>query len=415
MKILCLSNFYPPYQIGGYEMLCQEVVNALAQRGHTVTILAGTYGVDQPVVEGNLHRLLTLESDLYFYQPKQALNYPRVKQQNLEHLRRMVKETEPDVIFIWGMWSLSKELAAESEKLLPGRVVYYLANPWPIEPNMHQAYWDMPAKDPLRQVAKQAMRIPARVWLKEEWQRVPLQFQYAPCCSIALRDQLLDAHVPLQDATIVYEGIDLAAYLAQADQRAYRQPSDKLTLVYVGNIAEHKGVHTAIEALAKLPADKLKRVHLTILGSGHPHYEARLRNLVETNHLEEQVVFQKPIPRSELPAFLGKFDCLLLPSIWEEPLARIMQEGLACGMVVVGAATGGTKEIIRHNENGLLFPAADAASLATQIERLIDDPALRRKLGENGRQTAVEKFDLVQMVNELETYLQRVNAVALPI
>ena len=66
MKILCLSNFYPPYQIGGYEMLCQEVVNALAQRGHTVTILAGTYGVDQPVIEGNLHRLLTLESDLYF-------------------------------------------------------------------------------------------------------------------------------------------------------------------------------------------------------------------------------------------------------------------------------------------------------------------------------------------------------------
>ena len=55
---------------------------------------------------------------------------------------------------------------------------------------------------------------------------------------------------------------------------------------------------------------------------------------------------------------------LLLPSIWEEPLARIMQEGLAAGMVVIGAATGGTKEIIVHGENGLLFPAADAAACA---------------------------------------------------
>lgn len=409
MRILFLSNMYPPHVIGGYEALCQEAVEGLAKHGHQVSVLTSTYGCDAEISEGNLHRLLSLESDLQFYKMRDAWNYPQRRQRNLVHLRRLIAKENPDIVFIWGMWNLSNSLALVAEKLMSSRVVYYLANPWPIELNMHQAFWDAPATSAAKTIFKKLMRIPARLLLRKEWESVPLQFEHAPCCSAAQRDQLLDAGVQLKDAPVIYEGVNLKNYLAQADKRNYENTDGLLSLVFVGILAEHKGVHTIIEALEQLSAQERKRVRLTILGKGHSQYEERLRNLVSQYQLSELIEFHAPIPRPELPEFLGRFDVLLLPSVWSEPLARIMQEGLACGMVVLGSATGGTAETIVHGENGLLFQAGDAAGLAEQVKRLLDEPALRRSLAVEGRRTAEERFDINKMVSELEAYLAKVD------
>ncbi len=408
MKILFLSNFYPPYVIGGYEALCQEVVEGLKARGHEAVVLTSTYGIDREVIEGNIHRLLTLESDLQFYKMREAWTYPQRNRRNLQHLRRLIAEEKPDMVFIWGMWNLSKRLAQEAERLVGSRVVYYLANPWPIEANMHQKFWDSPATSFAKTVAKKTLRIPARLLLHDEWKKVPLKFEHAPCCSAAQRDQLLAAGVPLKDAPVIYEGVNLEPYLAQARARTYAKANGTLSLLFVGILAEHKGVHTTIEALNCLSTEERKRVHLTVLGKGHPQYEKHLRSLVAQYRLSDSVAFHAPIPREQLPEFLGKYDVLLLPSIWAEPLARIMQEGLASGMVVVGSATGGTAETLVHGENGLLFRAGDATDLAAQIRRLIHEPSLRSMLAQAGRKIAEERFDIHKMVDSLETYLMKV-------
>ena len=405
MKLLVLSNFYPPYKIGGYEMLCQEVVEALCTRGHSAIVVTSTYGVESEVSEGYVHRLLTLESNLQYYQIKHAWTYPFNNKQNIYHLHHFVSTFEPDIIFIWGMWSLSKQLAAESENLLKSRVVYYLANPWPIEANLHTAFWDNPARKSYRRLFKRLLLIPARLWLHAEWEPVALQFQYAPCCSEALRNQLVSAGVPLKDAPIIYEGIDLAKYSAFGNHRNIPSKGGKLSLLYVGILAPHKGVHTAIEAITHLKSSDRQKVDLTILGTGHPQYESLLHNMVDTHNLHQCIKFQSPIPRSELPEYLSGFHVLLLPSTWDEPLALIMQEGLASGMVVIGSATGGTKEIITDGQNGFLFSAEDSSGLARKIEQLLADPILFHLIAEKGQQTAFEKFDLTRMVNELEQYL----------
>lgn len=409
MKILFLSNFYPPHVIGGYESLCMEAVDGLAKRGHDVTVLTSVYGYSGEQVDGHIHRLLCLEGDLQFYKIKDAWTYPLRNRRNIKHLRRLVAEKKPDIIFVWGMWNLSKQLAREAERLMGSHVVYYIANPWIIEANMHQAFWDAPATSSSRSLAKKLLRIPARMVLYEEWERVALQLEHAPCCSAAQRDQLLDAGVPLKDAPVIYEGVDLKVYLAQAQKRTHEE-NGVLSLVFVGILAEHKGVHTAIEALNQLPAEKRKRVHLTILGKGHEQYTERLHRLVDDFQLSEFVTFLAPIPRAELPEFLGKYDVLLLTSTWAEPLARIMQEGLASGMVVIGSATGGTAETIATGENGLLFQAGNANELAARIQLLLDQPSIRRTLADGGVKTAKQKFDINVMVHELEKYLEQVNA-----
>jgi len=409
MRILFLSNMYPPHVIGGYEALCEEAANGLKRRGHQVTVLTSTYGYQDEIVEGNVHRLLSLEGDLQFYKMKDAWSYPKRKQRNLEYLRHLISTERPDIVFVWGMWNLSKSLTWEAEKIMGSRVVYYLANPWPIEANMHQQFWDAPATSTIKNIVKKLVRIPARILLSEEWKKVPLQFEHAPSCSAAQRDQLLEAGVPLKDAPVIYEGVDLRNYLAQAGKRTFELKDGILSLVFVGILAEHKGVHTTLDAMNQLSAEERKRVRLTILGKGHHQYEQRLQDLVSQYQLPTVVDFHSPIPRAGLPEFLGKYDVLLLPSIWAEPLARIMQEGLASGMVVVGSANGGTAETILHGENGLLFAPGDATELAEQIKRLMNDAPLRKVLAENGRRTAEQRFNINTMVHEMETYLEKVN------
>ena len=410
MKVLVISNFYPPHHVSGYALLCCDVMRGLEARGHEVTVLTSTLGVEDETVEGRVHRVLTLESPLDFYRPAKALGYPIASRRNVRHVRETVSAVQPDVIFIWGLWNLSKRVAAEAERLLGARVVYYLANPWPIEPNRHRAYWSLPARRRGREPLKRACRLAARVWLRSEWHEPTLRFQHAPCCSRALRDQLIAADVPLKNAPVVYEGIDVESYVEAGNRREMPVAGGPLTLLYVGLLVEHKGVHTAVEALRRLSPATRERVSLTILGSGHPDYESYLRSVVTEMGLEDRVTFVDPIPRRELPAFLARHHVVVLPSIWEEPLALIMQEGLASGAVLVGSATGGTTEIIKDGENGLLFAPADAGGLAAQVERLAADPELCRRLAERGRKTAQEAFALDRMASELEGLLTRVCA-----
>ena len=107
-----------------------------------------------------------------------------------------------------------------------------------------------------------------------------------------------------------------------------------------------------------------------------------------------------------MPALLRRFDVLVFPSVWEEPLARVMQEAMATGLVVVGTTTGGSKELLVDGETGLAFAAEDAAGLAAQLTRLAAEPGLYPRLAKAGRQAVVERFNIERMVDQVEGYLR---------
>jgi glycosyltransferase involved in cell wall biosynthesis len=211
---------------------------------------------------------------------------------------------------------------------------------------------------------------------------------------------------------VVYNGVETDRFLPSKETRGVglQRGLNGLSLLYAGSLVPHKGVHTAIEAMALLAHKPgLEKVQLTIVGSGHPDYEHRLRTLVKQAGLEDRVQFWPRVSREEMPELLQKFDGLVFPSIWDEPLARMMQEAMAAGLVVIGTPTGGTPEILQHGETGLTFQPGDAEGLAEQIDRLGQDPSLRMTLSENARRLVLDKFDLRRMIDEIEAYLELVN------
>jgi glycogen(starch) synthase len=404
MRLLILSNFYPPARSGGYTQWCYEVATRLAERGHIIAVLTSRYErAKTPASEQNIYRLLHLEGDLEYYQPRHFFTqWKKQHRENLLFLKKSVQDFDPDLIFVWGMWAMSKAVPALAEQLLPGRVVYYLSDYWPSTTDMHTAYWQLPTQHNLMRLPKQVLRKIALFMLARERQP-DLKFQQAICVSARVRDLLVEAGVPVRNARIIHGGTDVERFLTV---RQPEQSSEHLKLLYAGQLVRHKGVHTAIEAMATVVKKYgREQVSLTLVGSGHPDYEVFLHNLVKKERLENHITFLKPVSRDEMPALLQQFDVLIFPSIYEEPLARMTQEAMAVGLVVVGTTTGGTKEILRDSETGLTFAPEDSQGLAEQIRRLITDPDLRYRLAQAGRQKVIENFTLDRMVNAIETYL----------
>jgi len=316
-------------------------------------------------------------------------------------VREVLAQTRPDVVLIWGMWNLSWSVASEVEAVMGTRVAYYLNNAWPMDPSPHEAYWGGTSPGQLGRAFLRVLRGPVSWLLRDEWLPCKLRLEHVAVCSRATLEQLRQAGLNTDHYRVIYHGIDVGVY-KQAAATQQRVPDDAaLRVVFVGSLLPQKGVHTAIEALSLCPAS----ITLDILGAGHPDYEARLQRIAADRQLAGRVTWHRPIPRSQLPAFLAHYDALVLPSTWEEPMALISEEAMAAGLVLIGTLTGGTKEILLDEKNGLAFAPEDSHALAAQFQRLAGDAALRQKLSAAGQETAETRFALEQTLGELERFL----------
>jgi glycogen synthase len=416
MRILFISTFYPPHVVGGWEQLVEDLNTGLRQRGHETLVLTTTHGLphNKPVVDvkAGVDRSLLLESRLQFYQPSDMLFYRRRTQHNLEATRAAIQRFQPDVVFVHIMWNLSRAIPWLAEQLVPGRVVYYVADHWPYSPDTHEAYWQDCAGDRLRQALKRIVApLPLHI-VAQDRSRFRLAFDNVLCVSEAIRQSMLDSlHLDPQKVQVVYNGIDVAAFpyrrrLVGGDGG---EETATLRLLYAGSLVPHKGVHVAVDAMRELARqNSLGSMRLTIVGSGRPDYEARLHQAVVDYGLQACVHFAGRVARSEMPAQLAAHDVLIFPSEWPEPLARMTQEAMASGAVVVGTVTGGTGEILVEGETGLVFAPGNASALASCICRLAADPALFDRLATNARRRVEEKFSFKRMLDQVEDILHKV-------
>jgi glycogen(starch) synthase len=409
MRILILSNYFPPYEIGGWEQLTADMGRMLQQRGHEVWLLTSHYRAgEQAAAEPGVERALHLESpDHLHYHPHYTLTFRWREWQNNKLLAQRVAAYQPDIIFINGMWNLPRSLARRAEQLCPGRVVYYLASPWPAEPDAHTLYWtERPATSWRRRPKQWLGRLVRRWWLPAPPR---LAFDHVLCVSGYMQTFIVEqAGVPHRQTKVVYNGVDPGDFTPRS-RPAVNGHGPQLRLLYAGQLRPDKGVHTAVEAVGQLlQAHPALRLSLTIAGGGAPAYVQQLQAQIEALQLAGIVTLPGQLPRQQMPAMLADHDVLLFPSTWPEPLARVVQEAMAGGLVVIGTTTGGTPELLREGETGLTFPAEDANALAQQIGRLAADPALYNRLATAARQTVERSFTEQRMVDEIERYFEEI-------
>ncbi|MCB0193223.1 MAG: glycosyltransferase family 4 protein [Anaerolineae bacterium] len=411
-RTLFITNFYPPASRGGYEQWCQEVAEELRHRGHEIIVLTSRHG-HQEITETEptwIRRDLHLEMDIaslkngiqFFTHRKQR------EKENLSCLKQLIQEFHPERILIWGMWNLSRSIPALAEKLMPGRVVYYMGDYWPTLPTQYQYYWEAPARNGLTSIPKNILGpIALQILAREE--RPLLQFSHVLFPTTFMCNEFKRNGVELNKTKIIYGAVDTKLYRTQNGTSLSKSDNDKLALLYVGRLTHEKGIHTALEALKRLVDQHGKNVaKLTIVGTGEARYENQLHQFVQENGLDTLVKFMGNQPKEAMADIYRQADIFLFTSIWQEPFGRVLVEAMASGVVVVGTATGGASDILKDHENGLVFLPDNAADLAEKINCLIANPQLRQIFAEAGRHTAFQKFDIQRMTSQIEAYLQSI-------
>ena len=161
---------------------------------------------------------------------------------------------------------------------------------------------------------------------------------------------------------------------------AYDITTDATVIVFSGKLLPRKGPMDLLEAFASMP--NRDRAVLLFVGDGVERQ--RLEEFCKVRSLKN-VRITGFLNQSILPKIYGLSDVFVLPSYFD-PRATVVNEAMAAGLAcVVSDRIGPSGDIVRDGENGFVVPAGDIARLASSLSRLVEDPALARRMGECSR------------------------------
>ncbi len=192
--------------------------------------------------------------------------------------------------------------------------------------------------------------------------------------------------VPDIESHIISMGVDTKKFGKQYFVPDYFRQGDKRVILFVGRLAEKKGVTYLLEAMKQIDA------LLVIVGDGPLKDSLQKQALL----ISDKVKFLGAKTHEELGVIYASADVIVIPSITakdgdQEGIPTVIMEAMASGLPVVANDSGGIRQLIRHEENGLLCEEKNVEQLAANINRLLSDEELRERLLTNAENT-VEQY-----------------------
>jgi glycosyltransferase involved in cell wall biosynthesis len=157
---------------------------------------------------------------------------------------------------------------------------------------------------------------------------------------------------------------------AQLQNQQPQNTSGSLRIGYLGRIHSTKGVEWLLNFIQPFLRDS---VILQIAGEGEQQYF----NSLQKKYSSDRVMF---LGKQKSYSFLAGIDLLIVPSLWNEPLGRVVLEAYACGIPVAVSARGGLPELVIENETGCVFEPKEPHALETFIKKLQYDKSYYKKI-----------------------------------
>ncbi|MBN1270670.1 MAG: glycosyltransferase family 4 protein [Candidatus Aminicenantes bacterium] len=166
---------------------------------------------------------------------------------------------------------------------------------------------------------------------------------------------------------------------------------DIFSVVFLGILVRHKGVHDFIKAAIKV-SKKIDNIHFSIAGgSPDPDYYKSLKQMIKKSKMDNRMTLvgflKNPL------SLYDRADIICMTSLYDEPFGAVVTEGMLRGKTILTYNTGSIKEIIHDGINGFIIPRGDINALADKIIFLEKNRHLMKTIGENARKTALEKYN----------------------
>ncbi len=199
---------------------------------------------------------------------------------------------------------------------------------------------------------------------------------------------------------VIPPGVDLERYRPGPDG-----PAGPLRLLFAGVESRRKGLSVLLRALRSL-GDRAAELSLDVCGADRQ--ERRYARLVPPA-FEGRVRFRGRVPDATMPELYRSCDVLCAPSLYPETAAATLLEGMASGVAPVASRLPGFDEVVQDGVDGLLVPPREPRALAAALRRLLDDPALRRRLAREAQRSA-RRYDWERVATEVEGVYEEVAA-----
>lgn len=353
MKVAFVSTLYAPNEKGGAERTVRILAEGLVANGHEAVVIS--LSPDGKARTGEVNGVRTYYvplANLFWKQSDESrsrvarMAWHLIDSYNpvmARRVRRILKQERPDLVqtgnlqgFSVSLWRTVRSLGIPLVQMLHD---YYLGCPKSTMVNG--------AGDNCRQQCRMCRlyATPRRM------------YSNLPAAVISLSRRMLarlegtGLFSEVADKYIIH-GANNAK--VQPSLRTNRLPGSPIVVGYLGRMENTKGIEVLLDAVSHLPADKAT---LLLGGKGDDAYVAGLKRRYDSPNIHF-IGFVRPAD------FFERIDVLVVPSVWEEPLGRVIYEGYAHGVPSIVSNVGGMPEIVDEGRTGAIFRSGDSMQLA---------------------------------------------------
>ncbi len=353
MRVLFVTNFYPPGHLGGYGLYCEETAIGLRSLGHDVLVLTSELDYSHfPENDRWVHRILKFDP---------TLSSSEIPLLNKRRIRNEVSEWTPDVAVVWNSFGLGHDATFSALSSIPTTAYLMLHDLARFGPN---------------NLKKMTLLAASQI----------IRFHFI---AMGFRGNLLH---------LVYPGIEVLP-------KRPAPPNDPtVKLLFCGRLVGYKGLHVALGAMSSLPGN----FRLTVLGKPDADsldYAEEIEKMIIKKDLGDRVSLKGRLPRETMRSQYSEHDIVLFPSLWEEPLGLVVLEAMSSGIPVISSRLGAPVELITHGRTGLLFEPGNPEDLANKI-RILENPGIRSEMGRAALISTQQRFSMERFLNQLESELE---------
>lgn len=391
MKILFLSDDFPPESFGGAGIVASNLAYAMAQKGHDVIVLTTTKdpsSVGESILNGI--KIITLHSDYH----QRYRNFVSVINLSLIFkIKRIIKEIRPDIVHAHNIHSnLSMMSLMISKKY--SKAVFMTAH----DSNMVSVDKVYPINNRTDYKISFLKELKIAKFRFNPFRRILIKYilSYVDCIFSVSESLRLNLKANgIKKIITVHNGIDVD----QWNPDRFDLVEDKNTILFSGRLSGGKGAMQILHAL-KIVVAKIPDAELLVLGK-KGEYTDKMSKFINENNLGNNVKFTGWVVGDDVKKAYKSSSLVVLPSIYLDPFPTVNLEAQAMSKAVVGTCFGGTSEVVQDGKTGYIVNPFDLNDLSGRIIQLLLDEKLRENMGIKGREIIKKDFTQISQVDKI--------------
>ena len=382
--------------MGGAEVYCRTLSEALVARGHNVTVLTRN-----EKVEKELNEKVAVKRSLKAFDPSplSGILFGDIYNPFIPDIKEIVGD-DFDLIHLHNIHRFSLRLIKKLASLkIP--ILWTIHDYWIVCPRKNLYYnnqictekrcWNCPGTSSLLY----KIVLPIRWSYFKNWMRFDKFISHYIASSMYVKKELITLDINKEKIAHLHNGINVEDFV-------YTLPPNNKTILFIGRIAEDKGIYYFISAIPKV-LEIVPQAKFLIVGEGVP--KRVLVSLVKKLGVDDNVEFLGKISNEKISQIYQEVDVVVVPSIWPENCSIVILESHASGRPVIATNVGGNPELVDDGKTGYVIDPKNSNQIAEKIVQILSDEKLARVMSENARKRAEKEFDIRTHVNSiLEIY-----------